>query len=65
MDKKGPAYYLRLPISLEADIERLAVKEARSKCDMMTLLLDFAVYVKKYHLGHFITEETWGEGNKG
>ena len=52
MDKKGNATYLRLPLSLDALIEKQARKEGRGKNEMIVHLL-----ARGLHFSHFDVEQ--------
>lgn len=47
VNKKGQAQYTRFPLDMEAEIERLAEEEGRTKTDMVTVLVKMGLEVKK------------------
>lgn len=48
MDKRGNPNYLRLPLTLEAAIEKLSRKEGRSKNDMIVRLISIGVHALSF-----------------
>ena len=52
MDKKGHPVYLRLPLSLDALIEKQSRKEGRGKNEMIVHLI-----ARGLHISHFDVEQ--------
>ncbi len=47
MDKKGKAQYIRWPLSMEAEIEKLAEEEGITKVAMATRLVKMGIEIQK------------------
>ncbi len=65
MDKKGNAVYLRLPLSLDALIEKQARKEGRGKNEMIVHLLARGLHQSIFDVEQYCTNFFDLEGQNG
>ena len=65
MDKKGNPVYLRLPLSLDALIEKQARKEGRGKNEMIVHLLARGLHQSTFDVEQYCTNFFDLEGQNG
>jgi hypothetical protein len=68
VDKKGKPQYVRWPLSLEAEIERMAEEEGISKVSMATRLVKMGIEVQKlidskFHMKDVRLDENESQGH--
>lgn len=50
MEKKGDPQYIRFPLSMECEIQKLSEEEGRSKAEMIKVLVAIGLHIKRFHL---------------